>query len=89
MHSSHQAKSYIKEMAELSRRVQTIIVHNHGQSHAGHGRGHQYSPIAAATTYHDLQQHAKESYRMLIGGGDIFGVFDKTDTIPVACRPLV
>ncbi|XP_068150843.1 V-type proton ATPase subunit H isoform X1 [Drosophila tropicalis] len=60
--------AYLQEMAQLAKRVQTIIVHSHGP----HGKdkdhhGHQYSPNIAQ----QMQQHqhdlANESYRDMAG----------------------
>ncbi|ALC38633.1 VhaSFD [Drosophila busckii] len=52
--------AYLQEKAEQAKRVQTIIVHSHGQHGKDH-HGNQYSPsVALMQQRHDL---ANESYR--------------------------
>ncbi|KAM7354593.1 V-type proton ATPase subunit VhaSFD isoform 1-T1 [Cochliomyia hominivorax] len=54
-------KAYINDMANLAKRVQTIVVHSHAHNKDHHGKDHhgnQYSPYGA---HHD--QPFNESYR--------------------------
>lgn len=59
-----QCKAYINDMANLAKRVQTIVVHTHAHSSKDHHgkdhHGNHYSPHGA---HHD--QPTNESYREL------------------------
>ena len=54
-------------MAELARRVQTVVMHQHGHGHHGHGGGHHnshhYSPQAAHHQQHSPLAEGAERYR--------------------------
>ncbi|KAL9925674.1 V-type proton ATPase subunit VhaSFD isoform 1-T1 [Glossina fuscipes fuscipes] len=55
-------KAYLKDMADLAKRVQTVVVmHTHGHHHGhGHGHGHGYNLHGS---HHDQAHQQHETYR--------------------------
>lgn len=77
-----QCKAYLKDMADLAKRVQTVVVvHTHGHHH-GHGHGHGYNLHGS---HHDQTNQQHETYREFNVEQQIANAENKT-IIPVVLK---